>query len=150
MQLVDFLDKDLLLQDIKAQTKSEVLAELVGPLKTRWPDLDLERARRVLLERESLGTTGIGDGVAIPHGKLDSIDQVVIVVGRSLAGLDFDALDQKPCFIFFLVLAPEPVAGLHLRILAHISRLLSSESFRSSFVNAKDKDALWDVLTGGV
>ncbi len=150
MQLVDFLDKDLLLQDLKAQTKGEVLAELVESLKKRWPDLDLERARRVLQERESLGTTGIGDGVAIPHGKLDSIDQVVIVVGRSLAGLDFDALDQKPCYIFFLVLAPEQVAGLHLRILAHISRLLSNESFRSSFLNATDKDALWDVLTGGV
>ncbi len=147
MRLEDYLQPDFVIGELAADSKADVLAELVAPLKKRWPDFDDARARQVLMDRESLGTTGIGDGVAIPHGKMESLQQIVIVVGRSLKGVNFDALDLKPCRIFFLVLAPEHVAGLHLRILAHISRLLSDESFRHAFMSAPDEAALWRVLT---
>ncbi len=99
------------------------------------------------MDREDLGTTGIGDGVAIPHGKMESLKEIVIVAGRSRGGVDFESLDHKPCRIFFLVLAPEHVAGMHLRILAQISRLLSDEGFRGSFLEAQDRESLWRVLT---
>lgn len=147
MRLGEYLRQDFLLDDLKAGTKPGVLAELVAPLAGIWPDFDLAGAQRVLLDRESLGSTGIGDGVAIPHGKMDSIPQIVILVGRSRIGVDFEALDHKPCHIFFLVLAPENVAGMHLRILAQISRLLADESFRRSFLDAPDKAGLWNLLT---
>ena len=143
MKLEDYLQPDFIIGDLAAESKPDVLAELVAPIKKRWPDFDDARARQVLLDRESLGTTGIGDAVAIPHGKMESLQQIVIVVGRSLKGVNFDALDLKPCRIFFLVLAPEHVAGLHLRILAHISRLLSDESFRRAFLGAGAAAALW-------
>lgn len=146
MKLADFLDRDLVLPELKAKTKSEVLAELVAALSLKLPDLDAERTRQVLLEREHLGTTGIGEGVAIPHGKMEDLQEIVLVVGRSKAGVDFDALDFKPCTIFFLVLAPEQVAGTHLRILATISRLLRDENFRRSFLAAADRDELWRLL----
>lgn len=146
MRLADFLDRDLVLPELKARTKSEVLAELVAALGSKLPDLDAERTRQVLQEREHLGTTGIGEGVAIPHGKMEDLQEIVLVVGRSKAGVDFDALDFKPCTIFFLVLAPEQVAGTHLRILATISRLLRDESFRRSFLAAADRDELWRLL----
>jgi len=148
MKLGDFLDKELVLPDLKAGTKSEVLAELVAAAGVKVPDLDAEAALQVLLERENLGTTGIGDAVAIPHGKMDSLEDIVLVVGRSAQGVDFEALDFKPCTIFFLVLAPEQVAGMHLRILAGISRLLKDENFRQSFNTAADKDELWRLLAG--
>ncbi|WP_428558864.1 MAG: PTS sugar transporter subunit IIA [Solidesulfovibrio sp. DCME] len=147
MKLEDYLQPDFVIGELAAESKADVLAELVAPLSGHWPDFDAAKARQVLLDRESLGTTGIGDGVAIPHGKMESLQQIVIVVGRSLKGVNFDALDFKPCRIFFLVLAPEHVAGLHLRILAHISRLLSDESFRRAFLAAEDDAALWRVLT---
>ncbi|MEA4856641.1 MAG: PTS sugar transporter subunit IIA [Solidesulfovibrio sp.] len=147
MKLEDYLQPDFVIGELAAESKAAVLAELVAPLSRRWPDFDAAKARQVLLDRESLGTTGIGDAVAIPHGKMESLQQIVIVVGRSLKGVNFDALDFKPCRIFFLVLAPEHVAGLHLRILAHISRLLSDESFRRAFLGAADDAALWRVLT---
>lgn len=146
MRLTDFLRKEFVLDDLASTSKPDVLAELVAPLGAVWPDLNLDMARRVLLDRENLGSTGIGDAVAIPHGKLITLKEIIIVAGRSRKGVEFDALDHKPCRIFFLVLAPEHVAGMHLRILAHISRLLSDEGFRRSFLEAPDKESLWNIL----
>jgi len=146
MKLGDYLDKELVLPDLQAKTKSEALAELIEPIGPKVPGFDTQKAHKVLLEREYLGTTGIGDGVAIPHGKLESLDDILLVVGRSKEGVDFESLDFKPCNIFFLVLAPEQVAGIHLRILAHISRLLKDDHFREAFLVAKDKDELWNLL----
>ena len=146
MKLGEFLDKGLVLPELEAKTKSEVLEELIAPLAAKYAGFDLKKAHRVLLEREYLGTTGIGDGVAIPHGKLENLGDIILVVGRSREGVDFEALDFKRCTIFFLVLAPEQVAGVHLRILAHISRLLKDDSFRGAFMTAPDKDAMWNIL----
>jgi len=147
MKLEEFLDKNLVLPHLSARTKAEVLAELIAPISLKLPGFDTATALRVLLERENLGTTGIGDGVAIPHGKLESLEEIILVVGRSVDGVEFDALDFRPCGIFFLVLAPEQVAGMHLRILAHISRLLKDEGFRHSFLESNSQDALWQLLS---
>ena len=137
----------LVLPDLKAKNKPDALAELIEPIGKKIPGFDTAKAHKVLLEREYLGTTGIGDGVAIPHGKLETLDDIILVVGRSRDGVDFEALDFKLCNIFFLVLAPEQVAGIHLRILAHISRLLKDDNFRELFMIAEDKDALWNLLS---
>lgn len=147
MRLGEYLRQQFVLDGLKAADKPGVLAELVAPVAAAFPEIDPEKAWRVLLDRENLGTTGIGDGVAIPHGKMDALKEIVIVAGRSAAGVDFEALDHKPCRIFFLVLAPEHVAGMHLRILAQISRLLADENFRRSFLGAADQQSLWQVLS---
>lgn len=148
MKLGDYLAKELVLPELTAETKSAVLNELIAPLGEVYPEMDTDQAVRVLLDREKLGTTGIGDGIAIPHGKLEDLDKVLVVVGRSKQGVDFESLDHKPCSIFFLVLAPEQVAGMHLRVLAQISRLLKDETFRSEFMNADGLDGLWSLLKG--
>jgi PTS system nitrogen regulatory IIA component len=146
MKLGEFVEPELILPDLSAKTKGEVLAELIAPLKGVEPGIDLQKSLNILKEREKLGTTGIGDGVAIPHGKVEDLDRIILVVGRSVTGVDFDALDFKPCTIFFLVLAPEQAAGMHLRILAHISRLLKDEEFRRGFVEADNRDEILDML----
>ncbi len=146
MKLGEYLDKEFILPALASKNKKEVLEELLAPIKNKYPVLDPEHVLDVLLERETLGTTGIGDGIAIPHGKIESLEEVILCVGRCTQGVDFEALDSKPCKIFFLVLAPEQVAGLHLRILAHISRLLKDDHFRDSFLEADDLDGLWDLL----
>ena len=146
MQLVDYLDRDLVLPDLKSETKSKVLEEMLAPLQDKHEELDPEKARDILLEREKLGSTGIGNGVAIPHGKMEELENIVLVVGRSLQGGDFDALDREPCTIIFLVLAPENVAGTHLRLLAHISRLLKDPDFREGFMEASDREGLYSLL----
>ncbi|MGJ3522102.1 PTS sugar transporter subunit IIA [Nitratidesulfovibrio sp. D1] len=146
MRLSEYLHDDLILPELSAGTKKEVLAELVQAVVRRHPEVDAAVALGVLQDREGLGTTGIGDGVAIPHGKLASIGDIVVAVGRSVPGLDFDALDMKPCHLFFLVLAPEQVAGMHLRILAHISRLLKDPQFRRAMLEAPDGEAFRAIM----
>ncbi|WP_461209492.1 PTS sugar transporter subunit IIA [Desulfocurvus sp. DL9XJH121] len=148
MKLGDLLDKDLVLPTLSARTKTEVLAELVAAVAQREQGLDQKAALAVLQEREKLGTTGIGDGIAIPHGKLENIENILVAVGRSEEGVEFEALDHKPCRIFFLVLAPEQVAGMHLRVLAHISRLLKDDQFRKAFLVADDAEDLWRLVKG--
>lgn len=148
MKLGDYLAKDLVLPELMSDTKSDVLKELIAPVGVKYPEMDTDQAVRVLLDRERLGTTGIGDSIAIPHGKLEDLEQVVVVVGRSLKGVEYDALDHNPCSIFFLVLAPEQVAGMHLRVLAQISRLLKDEEFRKAFMGAGGFESLWQLIKG--
>lgn len=146
MRLDEYLDRELVLPDLQAVAKSLALREMTGAVSVRHPHLDADHALAVLLDREGLGTTGIGDGVAIPHGKLAELSSIVVLVARSRKGVDFDSLDFKPCTIFFLVLAPEQMTGIHLRILAHISRLIKDESFRKEFFEAPDREALFKLL----
>lgn len=146
MKLGDYLEKAFVLPKLTSDSKSGVLMEMMAPVAKANPEMDTDQAVRVLLDREKLGTTGIGDSIAIPHGKLESLEKVIVVVGRSPEGVDFEALDSKPCSIFFLVLAPEQVAGMHLRILAQISRVLKDEVFRKRFMDAVDHEELWSLL----
>lgn len=146
MKLGDYLQEGCILPELSGASKKQVLAELVAPLEKDNEGMDTDQAVRVLLEREELGTTGIGDGIAIPHGKMEAIDKISVVVGRSTKGIEYEALDFKPCHIFFLVMAPTQVAGMHLRLLAHISRLLKDEHFRQEFLRAEDSEALWKLL----
>jgi PTS system nitrogen regulatory IIA component len=112
MRLEEYLRPEFVLDDLRAANKADLLAELVAPVGSVFPGFAVRKAHQVLMDRESLGPTGIGDGVAIPHGKLPDLSHILIVVGRSRAGVDFESLDFKPCHSFFLVLAPEHVAGI--------------------------------------
>ncbi|ACS80309.1 PTS sugar transporter subunit IIA [Maridesulfovibrio salexigens] len=146
MNITDNLAKDLVIHELQASDKSEVLKELVSTLKDAGLEVDVENALKVLNDREKLGTTGIGDGIAIPHGKLECLEEIVVVVGRSSEGVDFESLDMQPCKIFFMVLAPEQGAGAHLKVLAQISRQLKDEAFRQAFIDTGDKQELLKLL----
>ena len=111
MKLTDILNKKHIIADLKSRTKRGVMEELCQALAADNPGLDQTRLMEVLVERERLGSTGIGDGIAIPHGKTDQIDELQLAFGRSVAGVDFDSLDGKPAHLFFLVVAPENSAG---------------------------------------
>lgn len=147
MRLDEYLSKDLIIHELSASTKEGVLAELVTAASLAFSGVDGPAALKVLHEREQLGTTGIGDGIAIPHGKLPDLGHIILAVGRSSAGFGFDSLDGKPVHLVFLVLAPEHVAGMHLRVLAHISRLLKDVAFRRALIEAADVNAMWELLS---
>lgn len=104
---------------------------------------NVEAAVAVILEREKLGSTGIGEGIAIPHGKMKGIDRILCAFGRSKEGVDFDAIDKKPVHIFFLLLAPEDSAGLHIQMLSRISRILRDPSFRKHLTEQGDDRGLY-------
>ncbi|MGA1875538.1 MAG: PTS sugar transporter subunit IIA [bacterium] len=146
MKILDFLPMGVIEADLKARTKIEVLKELVLSLVKNNLVRDTDKALEVLLEREKLGSTGVGDGVAIPHAKFNGVKDLVAVFGRSLGGIDFESLDNKPAHLFFLFLAPENSAALHLKVLARISRLLKKPDFRESLMRAKDREAIYKAI----
>jgi PTS system nitrogen regulatory IIA component len=108
--------------------------------------LNKEALVEVLLERERLGSTGIGDGIAIPHGKIKDLDELILSFGRSTQGIEFDSMDGRPTHLFFLLIAPENSAGIHLRALAKISRLLKSAHFRQRLLEAGTVEELFLVI----
>lgn len=146
MNLTDFLDKNLILPNLAAESQQDILRELAAPVPALFPELDVDSIVQVLLEREELGSTGIGLYVAIPHGRFACLEQSVLVVGRSEAGVDFAAIDNNPVHIFFLVLAPEAGLGTHLRLLAHIAKVVRDESFRHAFMECAGQAELWELL----
>ncbi|ADK85328.1 putative PTS IIA-like nitrogen-regulatory protein PtsN [Desulfarculus baarsii DSM 2075] len=146
MKLTDILSKDHIIADLRSRTKRGVMEELCQSLASTHPDLEPGRLMEVLIERERLGSTGIGDGIAIPHGKTDKVGELMLAFGRSLAGVDFDSLDAKPAHLFFLVVAPENSAGVHLKALARISRLLKSTAVRRELLEAADAIEIYEIV----
>jgi len=146
MKIMDILKKEFILEELKAKSKREVLVELAAVFARGKTKFDPEAMLHVLLEREKLGSTGIGDGIAIPHGKLAGLEEMVIAFGRSREGVDFEAMDGKPAHLFFLLMAPENSAGQHLKALAKISRMLKDAVFRKYLLAAKTHDDLYQAL----
>lgn len=148
MRLSDIFTADAIELELRATDKEAALTELATILKRAYPALDQGKILQVLQERERLGSTAIGEGVAIPHGKLDALPQVIGAFARSREGIDFAAYDQKMTHLFFILLAPEGQRGVsdHLKALAKISRLLRSNKFRDELCNAKSKQELYELL----
>ena len=105
-----------------------------------------EELMRVLLERERLGSTGIGGGIGIPHGKLKDLDSLVLGFGLSRNGVDFESIDGQPTRIFFILITPENSTGLHLKLLARISRILKNDPFKERLMNAADGDDIFNII----
>jgi PTS system nitrogen regulatory IIA component len=146
MRLADFLLKEYIMPSLKAREKRELLDEMATELASKVEGLNRERLLEVLLEREKLGSTGIGHGVAIPHGKLKGVDGIIVAFGRSKKGVDFHSMDDRPVHLFFLIVAPEDSTATHLKILASISRLLRDKAFRKKLIKASDRGELHTII----
>jgi PTS system nitrogen regulatory IIA component len=145
MKLADFVREELVLADIKAPQKDEVVEELAALVAGRAA-LDPVAVARILKERELLASTAIGDGVAIPHGKLGTVTQLVACLARSIAGVDFASHDGRPTHLFFVLVAPENSTGVHLKALARISRLFKDPGFRARLMAAADAREMYEAL----
>jgi len=139
MKLMDFLVAGAIEPEMKSVSKADAIRELVSLLKKTGTIDDEASVSEVVLEREELGSTGIGEGLAVPHGKSNSVGKLVAAFGRSEKGIEFDSIDKQPVHLVFLLVAPEDSAGPHLMALARISRLLKNREFRDGLMNAKDK-----------
>lgn len=143
MNITDILPEELVIPNLQGRTKEDVLRELATHMAQAHPEIDAARLLEVLWERERLGSTAIGDGIAIPHGKLPGLKAVLGAFGRHPAGVDFQSLDGKPTTLFFLLVAPDDSVGQHLKALARVSRLLKDASFRSQLLTASDRSDLY-------
>ena len=130
MKVMDILARDAVILDLGVQTKREVLAEMANALAKVEPQIEADRLLEVLLEREALQSTGIGEGVAIPHGKMVGLDRLVASFARSHEGVDFEAIDGQRTHHFFLLVVPEHSGGQYLKALARISRFFRDPTFR--------------------
>jgi PTS system nitrogen regulatory IIA component len=146
MKITEFLHPESVIGALAAKDKPGVLAELCRALAQRVGTVSAETLTQVLLDREKLSSTGIGEGVAIPHGKLAGLKELVAAFGVSKGGVDFDAIDGKRTHLFFALLAPENSAGIHLKALARISRLFKNPAFRKAIVEAADARAIYDLI----
>ncbi len=145
MKIVEFLQPTAVIDDLAGTTAQAVLAELSRPLALAHK-VDPQRLLDTLLEREKLGSTGIGEGVAIPHGKVGGLPLLMASFGRSRAGVDFNAIDGKPTHLFFTLFAPENSAGAHLKALARISRIFKNPAFRDAIMKAPDAAAIYGLI----
>ena len=149
MQIMDFLSKKAIITDIKSIKKEEVIRELLdalinaGEIEKRYRNKLMD----ALMARESLGSTAIGQGIAIPHAKSDCVDKLVAAFGLSKKGVDFDSLDGEPAYIFFLLVAPQDSAGPHLKALARISRLLKDKYFRDNLRACTDDKSVIKIIS---
>ena len=146
MKIDGLLYPEDIIPSLAAETKEQALQELAAKLAERHPHLNSSELLRVLQEREKLGSTGIGDGVAIPHGKLKRAKDLILIFGRSIKGVDFDALDARKVHIFFLLIAPEEAFGMHLKMLGRISRILKDPVVRKRLLDAPDVAAIYGII----
>jgi len=146
MRVIDFLQPALITAELQTTTKAGVLGELAELLARQQPIVDAAVLRKVLEEREQLASTAIGDGIAIPHGKLDVVGQLVGALGRSRPGIEFDSIDGKPTHLVFMLVAPSNSTGVHLKALARLSRLFRDADFRQRLLNADDAPAMYRII----
>ncbi len=148
MKIMDFLHPEAISANLQAADKKGTIKELIdllvrsGAIKEK----DKEKVSKVLMEREALGSTGIGQGIGIPHGKFGGVKKLVAACGISSKGIDFESLDGELVHIFFLLIAPDDSAGPHLKALARVSRLLKDKYFRDSLKSAKDAKTLSNII----
>lgn len=146
MKLSKFCDENLITFDLKSTTKDAVIEELVDLASASQLVKDRDELLRDILNRESMVTTGIGYGVAFPHAKTKATKGIVITFGRSQNGIDFEAMDKKPVFVFFLIAAPEDAIGAHLNVMARLSYIMKSEENRQSLMTVSSPGELLSIL----
>jgi nitrogen PTS system EIIA component len=146
MTLLDILSPESTIVDLKGETKEEIIAELVNSLHLGDAINDKDKVLQAVLEREKIMSTGIGDGIAIPHGKSDAVVKLVAALGTQKRGVDFEALDGEPAYVFFLLVSPANVSGPHIKALARISRLLKNDDFKKRLIAASSSEEIISVI----
>lgn len=146
MSLLDILSNKSTLVGLKGHSKDEIIEELVDSLEVGAAIANRDKALEAVLEREKIMSTGIGDGIAIPHGKSDAVSQLSAALGIHKRGVDFDALDGEPAFVFFLLVSPANVSGPHIKALARISRMLKNDSFKKKLIEADSAEQILGII----
>lgn len=148
MEILSALSPELMTVDLQGDTKEGIINELLDLLMKTGKVADREKALECLLDRESKMSTGIQDGVAIPHAKTDAVSEMIACVGIKQGGMDFQSLDGRPSVIFIMTLSPSSGTGPHVRFLAAISRLLQDDEARKALVSAPDARSLFERIVG--
>jgi PTS system nitrogen regulatory IIA component len=147
MKIVDLIQREMIVPALVATDKRGILEELARHIASKVTKIDGAQLSKVLIDRESLASTAIGEGVAIPHGKLPAVTEITACLGRAQSGVDFDSMDGQPTYLFFVLVAPETSTGAHLKALARISRVFKDSEFRRRLLAATDAAAMFQVVS---
>ncbi|NLI79439.1 MAG: PTS transporter subunit EIIA [Candidatus Riflebacteria bacterium] len=147
MELTEFISPQLIKLELTSTKKLEAIKELIGLIDGAGFLTDAEAFLKSVLEREKVGSTGIGKGIAIPHSRTSAVREVVVAIGRSLPGIEFEALDNRPVHLIFLIAAPVESGGLYLKALARLSRLLRYQEFRNELMEAKSVEDVIKIIS---
>ena len=146
MKIEEILKKESVISDLLGDNKVKVIKEMTQCLKQNNFIKNDQALFETLMEREKLGSTGIGENVAIPHGKSDEVTQIITVLGRSKKGVEFESLDQKPVHFVCMVIAPAHSTGQHLKVLARVSRIFKNQGIREEILKAENSDTIYSIL----
>ena len=146
MNLLDILSKKSTVVGLEGETKEDIITELVDCLEVGEVISNRDKVLEAVLEREKIMSTGIGDGIAIPHGKSESVVKLAAALGTQRRGVDFEALDGEPAYVFFLLVSPANVSGPHIKALARISRLLKNDDFKKRLVAAPTPEEIMSAI----
>jgi len=147
VKIIDYLQEEWVIPNLQGTDKRSILKDLSKVLVKPCQVASAEELLQVLLDREKLGSTGIGEGIAIPHGRIKKLKSFLISFGRSMKGMDFDSIDRKPSHLFFLVMAPENSAVDNLKLLGRIVTLLKDSSFKKSLMEAQSQKELFQIIS---
>lgn len=146
MKIMDILVKDAVVLNLASKDKNGILQEMSQALAAAEPSVSAEALLQILVEREGLQSTGIGEGVAIPHGKMAGLDRLMASFARSAEGVDFDSIDGQPTQLYFLLVVPEDSGGQHLKALARISRFFRDSAFRDKLIGAATTEDIFRAI----
>ena len=146
MKICDIIRKDQILAELKGQNKEDVINELIDLFKDDDRVINLEKIRTAVLEREKIMSTGVGKGFAIPHGKTDSVKEIIAAFGKSTKPIDFAALDEQPVHLVFLLVGKDNLVGPHIKLLSRIARMMNKDEFRENLLKAKTAEEIFDIF----
>jgi fructose-specific phosphotransferase system IIA component len=146
MKVNELLNPKYILTDFKSDKKDDVINELIDLLKGDERVIDLEEVRKCVFDREKIMSTGVGKGFAIPHGKTNSVTDIVAVFGKSKKPIDYNALDGEPVNLVFLMIGKDTLVSKHIKLLSRISRLMNNDEFREKLVKADSKESIQKIF----
>jgi len=146
MKVYELLDTKNILTEFKSENKNDVINELVDLLKGDERIVDLEEIRKCVFEREEKMSTGVGKGFAIPHGKTNSVTDILAAFGKSKTPIEYNSLDGEPVHLVFLLIGKETLLAKHIKLLSRISRLMNNEEFRKRLVQAESKESILELF----
>jgi fructose-specific phosphotransferase system IIA component len=146
MKVHELLDIKNILTEFKSENKDDVINELVDLLKGDERVVDLEEIRKCVFEREEKMSTGVGKGFAIPHGKTNSVTDIVAAFGKSETPIEYNSLDGEPVHLVFLMIGKETLLAKHIKLLSRISRLMNNEEFRKKLIQAESKQTILKIF----
>lgn len=146
MKLSDLLHKDFILPELKSTAKEDVINELIDLFKNDSRVIDLKKVRDAVLEREKIMSTGVGKGFAIPHGKTNAVNEILAAFGKTEKPIDYEALDNQPVDLVFLLVGKDDMVSTHIKLLSRISRMMTKDDFREKLRLAKSSDEILEIF----